>query len=73
MLNGPAERACAPEAHNGDLLLPSLTKPLQPPPPTVNTTSPPPKLILDEDDHAAGLTGILVVLVATTFNMLFSL
>jgi len=39
----------------------------------VNTTSPPPKLILDEDDHAVGLTGILVVLVATTFNMLFSL
>ena len=52
-----------------------------PPPPSANTTSPPPpappppappppKLILDEDDHAAGLTGILVALVATIFNML---
>jgi len=29
-----------------------------------------PELILDEDDHAAGLTGILVALLATIFNML---
>ena len=28
------------------------------------------KLVLDDNDHAAGLTGILVALVATTFNML---
>ena len=27
-------------------------------------------LVLDDDDHAAGLAGILVALVATTFNML---
>ena len=39
-----------------------------PPPP-----SPPPKLILDDDDHAEGLTGIHMVLVATTINMVFSL
>jgi hypothetical protein len=31
---------------------------------------PPPKLVLDDDDHAAGLAGILMALVATTFNML---
>ena len=31
------------------------------------------KLILDEDDHAAGLTGILVALVATIFNMLLTM
>ena len=42
------------------------TSPPPPPPPPF----PPPKLILDEDDHAAGLTGILVALVATTLNML---
>ena len=50
-----------------------------PSPPSVNTTSPPPptppppqppSLILDDDDHAAGLVGILMALVATTFNML---
>ena len=57
--------------------------PPPPPPSTANTTSPPPppaspppppppppKLVTDEDDHAAGLTGILVALVATIFNML---
>ena len=62
---------------------PSTANTTSPPPPpsTANTTSPPPpappppappppKLILDEDDHAAGLTGILVALVATIFNML---
>ena len=47
-----------------------------PPPSTANTTSPPPpappppKLVTDDADHAAGLTGILVALVATTLNML---
>ena len=50
----------------------NTTSPPPPPPPLANTTSPPPppKLVLDDDDHAAGLTGILVALVATTFNML---
>ena len=55
---------------------------IPPPPPSTNTTSPPPAspppptpppnktLVLDDDDHAAGLAGILVALVATTFNML---
>ena len=50
---------------------------IPPPPPSTNTTSPPPQppplnttLVLDEDDHAAGLTSILVALVATIFNML---
>ena len=44
------------------------------PPPTPPPTPPPPKppiIVLDDDDHAAGLTGILVALVATTFNMLY--
>ena len=46
-----------------------------PPPPQSPASPPPPtppskKLVLDEDDHAAGLTGILVTLVATTLNML---
>jgi len=41
--------------------------PVPPPPPS---PPPPKKLVLDEDDHAAGLTGILVALVATIFNML---
>ena len=53
-----------------------------PPPPSVNTTPPPPptppppqppSLILDDDDHAAGLTGILMALVATTVNILLIL
>ena len=45
-------------------------------PPTANTTLPPPlptpvspkELVLDDDDHAAGLTRILVVLVAEDTN-----
>ena len=42
------------------------------PPPTPPPTPPkPPIIVLDDDDHAAGLTGILVALVATTFNMLY--
>ena len=48
--------------------------------PSANTTSPPPPpspsnatVILDDDDHAAGLAGILMVLLATTINMVFSL
>ena len=58
---------------------PSANTTLPPPPPSVNTTSPPPptppppqppSLVLDDDDHAAGLAGILMVLVATIFNML---
>jgi hypothetical protein len=43
------------------------------PPPTPPPTPPPPKppiIVLDDDDHAAGLTGIIVALVATIFNML---
>ena len=50
----------------------NTTSPPPPPPPLTNTTSPPPppKLVLDDDDDAAGLTGILVALVATIFNML---
>ena len=39
---------------------------IPPPPPP----RPPPKLVTDDDDHAAALTGILVALVATIFNML---
>ena len=59
---------------------PSTANTTSPPPPpsTANTTSPPPppspppKLVTDDDDDAAGLAGILVTLVATTFNTLFS-
>ena len=51
--------------------LPSIANTASPPPPL--PPSPPPKLVTDDDDHAAGLTTILVALVATTFNMLFSL
>jgi hypothetical protein len=29
--------------------------------------------VLDDDDHAAGLAGIFVALVATTFNMMLTL
>ena len=55
--------------------------PSTPPPSSANTTSPPPsppptpppKLALDDDDHAAGLSSILMVLAATTLNILFSL
>ena len=55
---------------------PPSTANMTSPPSTANTTSPPPpappppKLVTDEDDHAAGLTGILMALVATIFNML---
>ena len=35
-----------------------------------HASPPPSKLVLEDDDHAAGLTGILVALVATIFNML---
>ena len=63
---------------------PSAANTTSPPPPpsTANTTLPPPApppptpppsnktVILDDDDHAAGLTGILVALLATIFNML---
>jgi len=42
-----------------------------PPPPTPPPTPPKPPII--DDDDAAGLAGILVTLVATTFNTLFSL
>jgi hypothetical protein len=42
----------------------------QPPPPPPPPSLPPPNLVQDEDDHAAGLTGVLVALVATIFNML---
>ena len=50
---------------------------LKPPPPSIPPPAPPPppkpNLVLDDDDHAEGLTGILMVLVATTINMVFSL
>ena len=42
----------------------------QPPPPPPPPSPPPPSLVQDDDDHAAGLTGILVALLATIFNML---
>ena len=48
-------------------LPPPPQSPASPPPPTPPS---PKELVLDEDDHAAGLTGILVALVATIFNML---
>ena len=35
-----------------------------------HASPPPSKLVLEDDDHAAGLTGILVALVATIFNIL---
>jgi hypothetical protein len=45
--------------------------PKPPPPSTANTTSPPPPPPpASPPNHATGLTGILVALVATTFNML---
>ncbi|ACO70130.1 hypothetical protein MICPUN_53851 [Micromonas commoda] len=54
---------------------PSPPPPPPPPPPFPSPSSsppppPPPKSVNDEDDHATGLTGILVALVATIFNML---
>ena len=49
---------------------PSVSTQPPPPPPPPPPPSPPPNLVQDEDDHAAGLTGILVALIATIFNML---
>ena len=44
-----------------------LYAPPPPPPPSANAT-----VALDDDDRAAGLAGILVVLVPTTINVLFT-
>ena len=62
--------------------LPSTANPISPPPPPsmANTTSPPPppqpspplKLALYDDDHAPGLVGVVMALMATTVNMLFT-
>ena len=51
------------------------------PPPSANMTLPPPpptppspkELVLDDDDHAAGLASFIMVLVATTVNILLTL
>ena len=57
---------CAPSSvPNNTTSPPPAPHPPPPTPPPSNAT-----VITDEDDHAAGLTGILVALVATTLNML---
>ena len=59
-----ADAAAAPAASS------STSPPPVPPPPPPPSPPPPKSVVLDDDDHAVGLTGILVALVATIFNML---